>query len=99
VALISSLKTSFSITTIPGSRGFTRPNWSPSSSTEVFPKSYPHFIQISPSTLHDILISLAEYPGESTREDRQLAAEYLLSVYTPHEGQRMQWIFKEAGFY
>ena len=60
---------------------------------------YPHFIQISPSTLHDILISLAEYPDESTREDRQLAAEYLLSAYTPHEGERIQRIFEEAGFY
>ena len=60
---------------------------------------YPDFIQISPSALHDILISLAEYPDESTREDRQLAAEYLLSVYTPHEGERIQRIFEEAGFY
>ena len=60
---------------------------------------YPDFIQISPSTLHDILISLSEYPDESTREDRQLAAEYLLSVYTPHEGERIQQIFEEAGFY
>ena len=60
---------------------------------------YPQFIQISPSALHDILISLAEYPDESTREDRQLAAEFLLSVHTPHEGERLQQIFEEAGFY
>ena len=60
---------------------------------------YPQFIQISPSALHDILISLAEYPDEGTREDRQLAAEFLLSVYTPHEGERLQRIFEEAGFY
>jgi len=60
---------------------------------------YPQFVQISPSALHDILISLAEYPDESTREDRQLAAEFLLSVYTPHEGERLQRIFEEAGFY
>ena len=60
---------------------------------------YPQFIQISPSALHNILISLAEYPDESTREDRQLAAEFLLSVYTPHEGERLQRIFEEAGFY
>ena len=60
---------------------------------------YPQFIQISPSALHDILISLAEYPDEGTREDRQLAAEFLLSVYTPHEGERLQHIFEEAGFY
>lgn len=60
---------------------------------------YPQFIQISPSALHDILISLAEYPDERTREDRQLAAEFLLSVYTPHEGERLQRIFEEAGFH
>ena len=60
---------------------------------------YPQFIQISPPALHDILISLAEYPDESTREDRQLAAEFLLSTYTPHEGERLQRIFEEAGFY
>jgi hypothetical protein len=60
---------------------------------------YPQFIQISPSALHDILISLAEYTDENTREDRQLAAEFLLSVYTPHEGERLQRIFEEAGFY
>ena len=60
---------------------------------------YPQFIQMSPSALHGILISLAEYPDESTREDRQLAAEFLLSVYTPHEGERLQRIFEEAGFY
>jgi vacuolar protein sorting-associated protein 8 len=60
---------------------------------------YVQFIQLSPSALHDILISLAEYPDEGTREDRQLAAEFLLSVYTPHEGERLQQIFEEAGFY
>ena len=60
---------------------------------------YPHFIQISPSALHNTLISLAEYSDESTREDRQLAAECLLSGYTPHEGERLQRIFEEAGFY
>lgn len=60
---------------------------------------YSQDIQVSPSTLHDVLISLAEYPDESTREDRQLAAEFLLSAYKPHEGERLQRIFEEAGFY
>ncbi|KAI0745156.1 Golgi CORVET complex core vacuolar protein 8-domain-containing protein [Earliella scabrosa] len=60
---------------------------------------YPQFIQIQPSTLHSILIGLAEDPDTSTREDRQLAAEFLLSAYTPHESERILVLFKEAGFY
>ncbi|KAJ7287486.1 Golgi CORVET complex core vacuolar protein 8-domain-containing protein [Mycena rebaudengoi] len=34
-----------------------------------------------------------------TREDRQLAAEYLLSVYNPHESDRIVHLFESAGFY
>lgn len=60
---------------------------------------YPQFIQIAPSALHNILISLAEYPDASSREDRQLAAEFLLSAYTPHEGDRILKLFQQAGFY
>ncbi|KAI0663401.1 Golgi CORVET complex core vacuolar protein 8-domain-containing protein [Cubamyces menziesii] len=60
---------------------------------------YPQFIHIQPSVLHSILIGLAEDPDTSTREDRQLAAEFLLSAYTPHEGDRILELFKEAGFY
>ncbi|KAA1473911.1 hypothetical protein DENSPDRAFT_780906 [Dentipellis sp. KUC8613] len=60
---------------------------------------YPQFIQIAPSALHNILIGLARDPDHSTREDRQLAAEYLLSVYTPHESERILHIFEEAQFY
>ncbi|GJE92724.1 WD40 and Vps8 domain-containing protein [Phanerochaete sordida] len=54
---------------------------------------------MAPSTLHGILIALAQDPDSSTREDRQLAAEYLLSAYTPHESHRIIRIFEEAGFY
>ncbi|KAI0633251.1 Golgi CORVET complex core vacuolar protein 8-domain-containing protein [Trametes polyzona] len=60
---------------------------------------YPQFIQIQPSVLHSILIGLAEDPDMSTREDRQLAAEFLLSAYTPHESDRILELFKNAGFY
>ena len=81
------------------------PNLSPEERTFVHifiarnvPK-YPQFIQIQPSTLHSILIGLAEDPDTSTREDRQLAAEFLLSAYTPHESDRILELFKEAGFY
>ncbi|KAF8910349.1 Golgi CORVET complex core vacuolar protein 8-domain-containing protein [Mucidula mucida] len=52
-----------------------------------------------PPTLHDILIGLASDPDASTREDRQLAAEYLLSAYTPHEGDKLVTLFTDAGFY
>ncbi|KAI0929914.1 hypothetical protein AcV5_006753 [Taiwanofungus camphoratus] len=57
------------------------------------------FIQIPPSALHGILIGLAVDPDHDTREDRQLAAEYLLSVYTPHESERIASLFEKAGFY
>jgi hypothetical protein len=60
---------------------------------------YPQFIQISPTALHGILIGLADQTDPSTREDRQLAAEYLLSAYTPHESDRILRLFKQAGFY
>ncbi|KAF9033308.1 hypothetical protein BDZ89DRAFT_947833 [Hymenopellis radicata] len=61
---------------------------------------YSQFLKTIPlSTLHDILIGLASDPDASTREDRQLAAEYLLSAYTPHEGDKLIALFTDAGFY
>jgi vacuolar protein sorting-associated protein 8 len=60
---------------------------------------YPQFIQIAPSSLHNILIGLTDQPDPSTREDRQLAAEYLLSAYTPHDSDRILRLFEDAGFY
>jgi len=60
---------------------------------------YPQFIIIPPSTLHRILEALGTDPDQSTREDRQLAAEYLLSAYTPHDTDRMLALFESAGFF
>jgi hypothetical protein len=60
---------------------------------------YPQFIQMSPSVLHGILVGLATDADRSTREDRQLAAEYLLSTYTPHESEQLMHLFEDAGFY
>ncbi|TFK75390.1 hypothetical protein BDN72DRAFT_832262 [Pluteus cervinus] len=60
---------------------------------------YPQFLNMSPNTLHTILVGLAEDPDESTREDRQLAAEFLLSVYNPHESDRIIELFESAGFW
>lgn len=54
---------------------------------------------VTSSALHSILVGLAEDPDPNTREDRQLAAEYLLSTFTPHESERILQLFEEAGFY
>ena len=60
---------------------------------------YPQFIEMSPSVLHGILVGLATDADRSTREDRQLAAEYLLSKYTPYESEEILHLFEDAGFY
>ena len=60
---------------------------------------YVQYVQLNPSSLHGILIGLAEDPDQSTREDRQLAAEYLLSVYNPHESDRILRLFESAKFF
>ncbi|KAF8893789.1 Golgi CORVET complex core vacuolar protein 8-domain-containing protein [Infundibulicybe gibba] len=60
---------------------------------------YPQFLQIAPSTLHKTLLGLATDGDRTTREDRQLAAEYLLSVYNPHESDHITHLFRDAGFY
>lgn len=72
---------------------------------------YPQFLLIIPPTqLHSILVGLADpeedtaaarhtHSSRSTREDRQLAAEYLLSVYTPQNGEELQRVFERAGFW
>jgi hypothetical protein len=44
---------------------------------------YPQFIHLAPLTCHQILLDLAD--GEDMVEERELAAEYLLSVYKPHQ--------------
>lgn len=60
---------------------------------------YPQYIKMPPSLLHSVLIGLASDPDVETREDRQLAAEYLLSTYKPREGDDLNALFEEAGFY
>ena len=60
---------------------------------------YTQFLFIPPANLHRILVSLASDPDQSTREDRQLAAEYLLSAYTPHDLDAMLALFEETGFF
>ncbi|KAF8444650.1 Golgi CORVET complex core vacuolar protein 8-domain-containing protein [Boletus edulis BED1] len=62
---------------------------------------YPQHIRkdIDPRILHDLLVSLATSVDPETREDRQLAAEYLLSAYSPRDSSEIEAIFEQAGFY
>lgn len=60
---------------------------------------YPQFILLPPSALHRLLVALAESPDQSTREDRQLAAECLLSSYTPHHDDELLSVFERARFF
>lgn len=60
---------------------------------------YPQFLQIAPSTLHSVLVGLADDPDPNNREDRQLAAEYLLSVYNPHDTELIIKLFETARFF
>jgi len=60
---------------------------------------YPQFIRLPPSSLHSVLVGLAMDTDPDTREDRQLAAECLLSSYSPHEGDKLLQTFEAAGFY
>ncbi|CAK5265748.1 unnamed protein product [Mycena citricolor] len=72
--------------------------------TDIFvarnvPKYQQALKTLKPSLLHGILVRLAEDPDPDTREDRQLAAEYLLSCFNPHESERIIHLFEAAGFY
>ena len=60
---------------------------------------YPQFLQLPRPTLHGILSALTDDPDQSTREDRELAVEYLLSAYTPEDRLGLLSRFQAAGFY
>ncbi|PFH51516.1 hypothetical protein AMATHDRAFT_2972 [Amanita thiersii Skay4041] len=60
---------------------------------------YPQFLHLSSSALHQILTGLAEDCDVKTREDRQLAAESLLSIYHPNDMKSLLRLFTDAGFY
>ncbi|BGP00097.1 putative Late endosome to vacuole transport-related protein [Rhodotorula toruloides ATCC 204091] len=60
---------------------------------------YPQYLRLSDTTLRDILIRLAGDFDLSTTEDRQLAAEYLLSAYTPSDFDTLVPLFEQAGFF
>ncbi|KAI0301028.1 Golgi CORVET complex core vacuolar protein 8-domain-containing protein [Multifurca ochricompacta] len=66
------------------------PASSPSSSlatpsSDLPPAARMFFIQMSPSVLHSILVGLT--------------TDYLLSAYTPQEGEELLQLFEDAGFY
>ena len=60
---------------------------------------YPQFIRLPATTTHQILVSLARDPDITTREDRQLAAEHLLSVYQPPLIEERRAEFRQAHFH
>lgn len=60
---------------------------------------YPQYITVSEERLHTILLALLQDPDQSTREDRQLATEYLLSVFRPLDSDEYLTMLKEAGFF
>lgn len=60
---------------------------------------YTKTIFVTPAKQERILLNLVEDPDQSTREDRQLAAEYLLSAYTPRDWSRLMPLLDQAGFF
>lgn len=57
------------------------------------------FTYMTPSSLQMVLLSLTRDNDASSREDRQLAAECLLSIYNPHDHDEVIKLFSQAGFY
>lgn len=62
---------------------------------------YPQFIHLAPRSQHRVLVELARDSDPGTREDRQLAAEFLLSAYTSsdEDGRELHEEFRRAGFF
>ncbi|KAL0081040.1 Golgi CORVET complex core vacuolar protein 8-domain-containing protein [Phycomyces blakesleeanus] len=60
---------------------------------------YTTFILLPPKTLNKILVRLAEEPSTDTREERQLAVQNLLNIYTPVNEEHMSTLYEEAGFW
>jgi hypothetical protein len=60
---------------------------------------YPQFIKISSQGVRKILVGLAQDTDQSTREDRQLATEILLSAYVLRDDNDLLRLFEEAEFF
>lgn len=60
---------------------------------------YTTFILLPPTVLHKILVRLAEENNTSTRQERQIAVQNLLTVYTPVNEEEMILYYEDAGFW
>lgn len=60
---------------------------------------YPQHIILPGTSLHQILVGLCNYPTDVVKEDCQLSAEYLLSIYHPPNIQALVPLFEKAGFH
>ncbi|EIW66894.1 hypothetical protein TREMEDRAFT_40588 [Tremella mesenterica DSM 1558] len=60
---------------------------------------YSQFLLFPPSVLQRILFALCTDNEPESREDRQLAAEFLLSAFTPQNADAMLQLYESAGFY
>ncbi|KAK7182063.1 hypothetical protein DPSP01_008230 [Paraphaeosphaeria sporulosa] len=60
---------------------------------------YPQHMMLPGTSLHQILLGLCNYPTEIIKEDCQLSAEYLLSIYHPPNLQSLVPLFEKAGFH
>ncbi|KAK4054695.1 hypothetical protein OIO90_003507 [Microbotryomycetes sp. JL221] len=60
---------------------------------------YPQYISTSPARMWDTFAGLAQDTDQSTTDDRQLAAEFLLSVYTPTDLDLVISMLQKAHFH
>ena len=60
---------------------------------------YPQFLKLPEEIMHTILTRLLHDPDLSTRADRELATEFLFSVYTPPSMSDLFPELEQAGFY
>lgn len=60
---------------------------------------YPQFIRFTPRDIRSTLRGLADDSDQSTREDRQLAAESFLSIFSLRDEEELLQRFELAGFY
>jgi hypothetical protein len=60
---------------------------------------FPQYLLLSGTVLHRVLFGLCSYPAEDLKDDAQLSAEYLLSVYHPPDLTALIQLFQHAGFY
>ncbi|KAF2750742.1 hypothetical protein M011DRAFT_523712 [Sporormia fimetaria CBS 119925] len=60
---------------------------------------YPQHILLPGTSLHQILVGLCNPPTDAIKDDCQLSAEYLLSIYHPHNLQDIVPLFENAGYH